>query len=218
MTEQEIIEAKKELRTKMKDIRFHIPEEERARQNKLLTEMILSTEMYTSARYILSYISFGTEVDTRELIRRAIRDNKRVFVPKVQPLLHKDYLNGSTGTEEETQKKEIFFYEIEDLSGLKMSSMGVPEPAADPSRKFPYELHLSLDRAEECLIFVPGLAFDSGLRRIGYGSGYYDRFLGRFRKKMAVGLAYSEQIIDEVPVGSEDVQLDLVVSPAGAFY
>ena len=107
MTEQEIIEAKKELRTKMKDIRFHIPEEERARQNKLLTEMILSTEMYTSARYILSYISFGTEVDTRELIRRAIRDNKRVFVPKVQPLLHKDYLSSSTGTEEETQKKEI---------------------------------------------------------------------------------------------------------------
>ena len=216
MTQEEIFEAKKELRSKMKDIRFRIPEEERARQNKMLTEMILGTEMYANARYILSYISFGTEVDTKELIKKAIRDTKRVYVPKVQQLLKKDHLQQETEAKE--PEKDIFFYEIEDLSGLKMSSMGVPEPPADPSKKFPYELHLSLDRAEECLLFVPGLAFDSSLHRIGYGSGYYDRFLNRFRKKMAVGLAYSEQIIESVPVTDHDEALDLVVSPSGAFY
>ncbi len=78
--------------------------------------------------------------------------------------------------------------------------------------------HISLDRKEECVVFVPGLAFDASLQRIGYGGGYYDRFLGAFQKRMAVGLSFKEQIIDSVPCAGYDEPLDLIVTPERAYF
>lgn len=202
MTEEEkkaLGESKKALREKMKALRDAIPQETRNAENKTLTEMILQTELYQKAKWILTYVSFGSEVDTTALIQKAFKDGKHVFVPCIR-------------------NHTMDFYEIENLHDLTPGTMQIPEPDPNPAKKFPYEIHLSLDRAEECAVFVPGLAFDKKCGRIGYGGGYYDRFLGTFRKKMAVGLCYTEQIVDEVPMGENDVQPDLVVTPTGAFF
>lgn len=195
----ELEEKKKQMRQQMRFVRNNLTLEEREAQNKVITELILGTELYQSARFILTYVSYASEVDTRVLMGRAIKDGKKVYVPKVMG-------------------DKMDFFQVEDPAKLVPNKMGIPEPEADPVKLFPYTTHLSLDSSAECMILVPGLAFDAKLNRIGYGAGYYDRYLASFRKKMAVGLAYKEQIVDEVPVGETDEPLDLVVTPERAYY
>ncbi len=189
-----------EMRARARQELCAIPAQERAKQSRALTEMITATEMYQDAQFILTYVSCGNEVDTWELIRRSLKDGKRVFAPKI--------------LSEETME----FYEVEELHQLKKNEAGIYEPDESPAALFPYQFHISLDRAQQCIMFVPGLAFDAGLRRLGRGKGYYDRYLRRFRKKMAIGLAYNEQMVEEVPAGSQDEQLDLIVTAQRAYF
>ena len=199
-SQMEFDQQKEDLRRRMKQLRNEIPEEKRAEENSAITNIILNTALYESAAFILSYVSFGSEVDTTELIRHAIRDGKKVYVPKI------------------LRDNSMDFFLCEDLGQLQRSKMGILEPEADPANLFPYTTHISLDSAENCMILVPGLAFDSRLGRIGYGGGYYDRYLSKFHKKMTIGMAFSEQIIDEVPMGQDDIPLDLVVTPERAYF
>lgn len=199
-SQMEFDQEKEALRRKMKKLRDEIPEESRNEQNKTITNIILNTALYESAAFILSYVSFGSEVDTTELIRHAIRDGKKVYVPKIL----------GSGV--------MDFFQCEDLAQLCPGAMGILEPEADPCALFPYTTHISLDSAENCMILVPGLAFDKKLGRLGFGGGFYDRYLSGFRKKMAIGMAFNEQIVDEVPMGQEDVCVDLVVTPERAYF
>lgn len=200
-SQMEFDQSKEDLRRRMKQVRADIPADVRAAEDEMLTRIILGTELYETAAFILTYVSFGTEADTQALIRRAIRDGKRVYVPYVFP---------KTNT--------MDFFLCEDLGKLRRNRLGIPEPEPDPARLFPYTTHISLDSSENCMILVPGLAFDAKLGRIGYGGGYYDRYLSGFHKKMAVGMAYNEQMVDEVPMGQEDIPLDLVVTPQQAYF
>lgn len=199
-SQMEFDQEKQALRRKMKQLRDDIPEESRREQNKTITNIILNTALYESATFILSYVSHGSEVDTTELIRHAVRDGKKVYVPKILG-------NGV-----------MDFFQCEDMSQLHPGKMGILEPEADPCGLFPYTTHISLDSSENCMILVPGLAFDQKLGRLGFGGGFYDRYLSSFRKKMAIGMAFNEQMIDEVPMGQEDVPVDLVVTPARAYF
>ncbi len=199
-SQMEFDRQKEELRSKMKEVRDSIPAETREAENQAITNIILNTELYESAVCILSYVSFGSEVDTSGLIRQAIRDGKKVYVPKVLP------------------HGKMDFFLCEDPALLVRNERGILEPEADPAKLFPYTTHISLDSAENCMILVPGLAFDAGLGRIGFGAGYYDRYLAGFRKKMAIGMAFNEQIVDEVPMGQEDIPMDLVVTPERAYF
>lgn len=192
-------QQKEELRRQMRDRRDALTPEVRAEESRALFNIVTQTELYENAKWILSYVSCGSEVDTRELLRKALKDGKRVYVPAVLG-------------------KEMEFYQLENPEELQPGAMGIPEPDRNPARVFPYDMHLSLDKAEECVFLVPGLAFDKSCHRLGQGGGYYDRYLSRFNKKMTVGLSYSEQVIDAVPAGDRDVALDLVVTPGGAFY
>lgn len=200
-SQMEFDQEKRNLREKMKAVRDAIPEDSRSAQNETLAKIILGTELYASAVFVLTYVSFGSEVDTKKIISQALRDGKRVYVPKVFPKSH-----------------TMDFFQCEDLSRLHRTKMGILEPEADPTRLFPYTTHLSLDSAENCMMLVPGLAFDAHLGRIGYGGGYYDRYLSRFHKKMSVGMAFCEQMVDEVPMGQDDMPLDLVVTPERAYF
>ncbi len=199
-SQMEFDQQKADLRAQMKKVRNDIPAETKEAENQAITNIILNTSLYESAAFILTYVSYGSEVDTTALIRQAIRDGKKVYVPRI--------LKNNT----------MDFFLCEDLGKLKRSSMGILEPEADPELLFPYTTHISLDSAENCMILVPGLAFDSKLGRIGYGGGYYDRYLSSFCKKMAIGMAFNEQIIDEVPMGQDDIAMDLVVTPDRAYF
>ena len=192
-------EQKEALRENMKKMRDAIPEDQRKTEDAQLLDIITKTALYQEAQSILTYVSFGSEVSTRDLIDRAMKDGKKVYVPRV---------NGDT----------MEFYRFEEWKELEESRLGILEPDKNPAKRFPYELHISLDKAQDCVFIVPGLAFDSHCNRLGYGGGYYDRYLQGFEKRMTLGIAYSEQIVDRVPVTNRDQSLDLVVTPQGAYY
>ena len=192
-------EQKEALRENMKKMRDAIPEDQRKTEDAQLLDIITKTALYQEAQSILTYVSFGSEVSTRDLIERAMKDGKKVYVPRV---------DGDT----------MEFYRFEEWKELEESRLGILEPDKNPAKRFPYELHISLDRAQDCVFIVPGLAFDSHCNRLGYGGGYYDKYLQGFEKRMTLGIAYSEQIVDRVPVTNKDQSLDLVVTPQGAFY
>ena len=192
-------EQKEALRENMKKMRDAIPEDQRKIEDAQLLDIITKTALYQEAESILTYVSFGSEVSTRDLIERAMKDGKKVYVPRV---------DGDT----------MEFYRFEEWKELEESRLGILEPDKNPAKRFPYELHISLDRAQDCVFIVPGLAFDSHCNRLGYGGGYYDKYLQGFEKRMTLGIAYSEQIVDRVPVTNKDQSLDLVVTPQGAFY
>lgn len=192
-------EQKEALRENMKKMRDAIPEDQRKIEDAQLLDIITKTALYQEAQSILTYVSFGSEVSTRDLIDRAMKDGKKVYVPRV---------NGDT----------MEFYRFEEWKELEESRLGILEPDKNPAKRFPYELHISLDRAQDCVFIVPGLAFDSHCNRLGYGGGYYDKYLQGFEKRMTLGIAYSEQIVDRVPVTNKDQSLDLVVTPQRAFY
>lgn len=200
MTDRELADIKMEMRREARQKLDAIPAQVRDRQSRALTDMITSTEMYQDAQYILTYLSSGNEVDTWELVRRSLKDGKKVYAPKI--------------LSEETME----FYEVDDINHLKKNKMGIYEPDESPAALFPYQIHISLDRAQQCIMFVPGLAFDGKLRRLGRGRGYYDRYLRRLRKKMSIGLAFNEQMVQEVPADSRDETLDLIVTEQGAYF
>ncbi len=198
-----LVSEKEALRYTLKNARNEIPEESRIAQSKALTQILTGTEMYQNARYILSYVSYGSEVDTHDLIKQAIKDQKEVYVPK---------------TMETIQGRRMAFFKCEDLQNLKRNARGILEPEIDYANVFPVDIHMALDRGEQWLVIVPCLAFDEKLGRIGYGGGYYDRFLSKLLKKFAIGLAFKEQIIDHVPMGEKDQPVDLVLTPEKAFF
>ena len=134
--------------------RDRIPENEREKRSRQITEELVSLPEYKEADVILSYYSFGSEADTRQLIERALRDGKKVYLPKV------------------LSKTQMRFYQYEPGT-LEKSPRGIEEPPQDSRREFV----MPEDHPEKCLAVLPGLYFDPKGERLGYGGGYYDRFL-----------------------------------------
>lgn len=198
-----VTRMKAQLRKELKERRDNIPEADRAAESETIIKTLMSTEMYQNARFILTYVSFGSEVDTKQLITQAIKDQKNVYVPRIM---------------ESLQGRRMEFFKCENLADLGRNYMGILEPELNYAQVFPYDIHMSLDRAEECLVIVPGLGFDQHLGRIGYGGGYYDRFLTKCRKRFAIGIAYKEQMLDEVPMSENDSPVDLVLTSDRAYF
>ena len=189
---------KSNIRENMKLVRAGIAKEEREAQEAQILKTLTASDLYQGAKSVLTYISYGSEVDTRGLIRQALRDQKKVYVPCVQG-------------------EKLEFYRIDDLNECKKGYRGIPEPERDIVKAFPIDMHYSLEAAQQCLVIVPGLAYDKKCSRLGFGGGYYDRFLSSFHKKMVVAPAFREQIIDRVPTEGTDYAPDLVLTADEAY-
>lgn len=150
-------------------------------KSKKIKERLFSLEDFITSRGILFYYSFRSEVRTDIMIEEAL-GKKRVFLPKVEG-------------------KELKIYEIKGMNELQKGFCGIFEPKA----KRP----VSLEEIE--VVIVPGVAFDKRGFRIGYGNGFYDRFLAlhRFQK---IGLAFSLQIIDNIPHTENDIRMDKIIT------
>ncbi len=168
MTTQEIREYKASLRAKFKQVRNSC--DNRPQKSASITEKLLSSMSYKYCNDILLYFSKGDEVDTSAIFEKAISDGKNVYFPKT-------YANGI-----------MKFFKISSLSELIPAKFGLNEPDGTTSE---YDGSCSTG-----LCIVPGLCFDRFGFRIGYGKGYYDRFLSSF-KGIAAGLAYSDCITNE---------------------
>lgn len=148
----------------------------------LISESFLALPELCKAESVCTYVSKGNEVDTRYIIESLWRLGKRVYVPKVYG-------------------KDMHFHRISSFDELVCGSYGIMEPEGD-----------AYEDALGGIIIVPGVAFDKKLNRIGFGGGYYDRYLAGHDGFFKVALAYDFQVVDEIQAEPTDIKPDVIVT------
>ena len=176
---------KKDLRKKYMKLREQVSNKEY--KSHCITEKLLTSPYYRQASSIALYSSFGSEADTREMIERGLKDGKRIFLPKVM------------------DERHIEFYEITSLEEITHQGVfGIMEPDS-------FCRKVSADEIE--LMILPGLCFDLKKNRLGYGKGYYDRYLQK-QSMMKIGICYQEQILmnEQIPADQSDIKMDMIIT------
>ncbi len=175
--------AKDSLRQRILSERFKLSSGERKAKSRSIEERLFSLPEFRDARAVMFYASFRSEVKTWDMIRRALKSGKRVFLPKVKG-------------------KGLSLFEIKDFDkDVEPGAWGIPEPNTGIAAR--------MDDID--LVIVPGSVFDEKGNRLGYGAGYYDRLLAGY-DGMTVGLAFELQIAPEVPAGPHDVPVKKIVT------
>lgn len=173
---------KKALRKQISALKKAMTPEEIDRCSRELTEKFLSLPAYRSARSVYGYLPYNQEVRTLPLLRQAQADGKRVAVPKVFG-------------------EEMRFLWLDDLEAVAEGYCRIPEPIADgPEADDP-----------TALVLMPGLAFDPEGRRMGYGGGFYDRFLASEPRHPTVALCYRFQLLPHLDTEDHDIPVDTVL-------
>ena len=179
---------KKLIRSSIRKLRDSMPEDERSVKSERISDSVTGTPEYKAARDVLIYVSTGSEADTTELIKKCFEDKKNVYVPKVYG-------------------KEMRFISIGSLDELTPGYYGIMEPVSDE----PVWEKGSRDTYNDSLCIMPGLAFDRKFNRIGYGGGFYDKFLEKAQVyKMAV--CYDCQIVEHIDAQDTDIKPDMIVT------
>lgn len=200
------LETKKQIRTRVLKERRALTADVRDRYSQKIRSLTVMHPLFQSAREIYCYASFREEVWTAGLMEEAWNYGKRVAVPRVMD-----------------EGKMDFFY-IENLEELSPGYYGIPEPAWDASKialpesiSEPGMYRGPAADGSQVLILLPGAAFDKRGNRIGYGKGFYDRYLYRFPKCHRIGLAYSIQCVDEIPAEPLDISVEAVITEKGNY-
>lgn len=176
-------ESKREIRKFMREKRGLLTKEEKEKLDDAIFENVINSREYKESKNIFIFVSYDTEVDTHRIIKQALKDEKVLCVPRVI-----------------SKEEGMIIAQIESFEDLEPGAYGILEPRND---KF---------KVDETLIdvaYLPGLAFDKIGGRVGYGGGFYDRFLRKSRKdSKKIGLAYSFQILEKVPMEQNDEYVD----------
>lgn len=186
MPRLDIRKYKKNLRAKYRQYRTQMPAYVKAQKDSRIARRFCSLRSFEKAKLLLCYVSTPIEVDTKGIIQRALKAGKRVAVPYCLP---------------ETTAME--FYEIHSYDDLEPRTFGVLEP-------IPERCTLVTDFSNSIAV-VPGLCFDSYGYRLGYGKGYYDRFLHGYEGEK-IGICYQKCTKMELIHGRYDVAVDLLVT------
>ncbi len=183
------INSKDELRKKYLRIREAIPDEIYFSASKEIARIFSESDFYKNAETVLLYMSIKKEVDTRLLLQKLLSDKKAVAIP----------VSFSDG-------KMTFRY-ITQTTALTCGRFSVPEPPESaPEYKY----------SEKTLCVVPGIAFDRKGYRLGYGKGYYDRYLASNRV-FTVGFCFDEVFTEELPHENTDIACDAIITQKGIF-
>ena len=188
---EDIYLKKKELRKSILDIRNNMGIGEKQEKDNVIRDKFLESDYYKNSNKIFIYISYSSEIDTINIINKALNDDKDIFVPKTI-----------------FDTKEMNAVKINSLKNMKKDRYGILEPE---------EGRACIDPNELDLIVVPGVAFDNNGGRMGYGAGYYDRYFKKISTEnrnnvKKIALAYNFQIVDNVPMNNEDVKIDDIIT------
>ena len=173
---------KTELRKSIRTRKRAMTEAEIREKSQELGRLFLQSEEYRNARSIYGYLPYNQEVRTVAMLEQALRDGKRVAVPKCYG-------------------DEMRFIWMEDLSLVEKGYAGIPEPVADGP----------IADDETALVLMPGMAFDREGHRIGYGGGFYDKFLAREENHPKVALCYDFQMVPYLETEEYDIPVDKVI-------
>ena len=173
---------KKALRLKIRQQKQAMTPDQIQRSSARLCQMFFETEQYQNAKTVYSYLPYNQEVQTIPILERAVADGKAVAVPKVY---------GDT----------MRFIYITSIDQTAAGYSGIPEPIADgPVANDP-----------TALVLMPGLAFDRAGHRIGYGGGFYDKFLAQEPCHPTLALCYEFQVLSHLETEEFDIPVDCVL-------
>lgn len=170
------------LRRAIREKKRAMTEEEIVSRSEKLGELLARSEAYQAAKTVYGYLPYNQEVRTVPMLEQALRDGKKVAVPKIY---------GDT----------MKFLYLDDLSKVEKNEMGIPEPIADEP----------VAEDKTALVLMPGLAFTKQGDRMGYGGGFYDRFLAEEPDHPTLALCYAFQIVDTLPTEEFDIPVDTVL-------
>ena len=173
---------KQELRRRIREKKRAMTEEDIQSASNRLADLFLATALYQRSNTVYGYLPYNQEVRTIPILEQALRDGKRVAVPKIFG-------------------NEMKFIYLDDLSKVEKGYSGIPEPVEDaPVADDP-----------NALVLMPGLAFDRQGHRIGYGGGFYDKFLANEPEHPTIALCYEFQLLDVLETEEYDIPVDQVL-------
>lgn len=170
------METKREIRTRILQKRRQMSSDEWDRKSTKIFRKLISSPLFLEANEIYCYVDYRLEVGTRQIIKKAWELQKKVAVPKV----HGD---------------EMEFYYIDCFAQLQKGYAGILEPVTNRKAE-----------GTSVLVILPGSAFDRSRNRIGYGGGFYDRYLRKHENYQTIALAFNFQILDTVPTDPYDIR------------
>jgi 5-formyltetrahydrofolate cyclo-ligase len=173
---------KKELRKQIRELKRAMTEEQIVSSSQRLGELFLASEFYKNAKTIYGYLPYNQEVRTVPMLEQAIKDGKRVAVPKCYG-------------------DEMRFIYMDDLTQVENGYANIPEPIADGP--------VADDKT--ALVLMPGMAFTKNGDRMGYGGGFYDRFLAEEPDHPTLALCYAFQMVESLPTEEYDIPVDCVL-------
>lgn len=189
----EIKTEKNRLRKKYKELRESLSASEKAKLDERICNRFMSLVSYRFADTLLLYAPIKGEIDIRPIATAALSAGKRVAFPRCIP-----------------ENSEMFFHFVKSLDELLPASYGIPEPSPDAPVFDKNDEHSH----ENCICLIPALIYDKRGYRVGYGKGYYDRYLADFDGTKA-GVIYSSCVMDTLPHGRYDLRVDFTVSERG---
>eukprot|EP00111_Clytia_hemisphaerica_P003683 TCONS_00010542-protein len=205
--------AKQALRKDLKARLRKMTKEERINQSKTIFEKLTSTEVFKKSRTLSLYLSMSSEVHTNDILMHCFDTGKKCYIPHYT----EDYM------------KMVFIKDKADYDSLPLTAWNIKQPAdydslpltawniKQPADDDDQRLDI-MDKGNLDLIIVPGLGFTRSGLRLGRGKGYYDNYFRKYEEKFGqkpylIGLAYSCQMVEDLPADQFDIPLDQVLFP-----
>ncbi|WP_028974660.1 5-formyltetrahydrofolate cyclo-ligase [Spirochaeta cellobiosiphila] len=176
---------KKDIRLQSKQYLETCSEKDIAQFSEYMSQTLYTTSYWKQSQHILLYLSFGKEIQTEQIRKRAWKENKTVWVPVMN-------------------NKKIDFYLINPHSKLVTNNYGIREP---------FEQSIKYEGEESSLMLVPGLAFSMKGERLGYGGGYYDKYFAEHSYPFTkIALVIDKLLCDTLPCEEHDHKVDLIIT------
>ena len=176
------MESKKDIRKRVLSIRENMSKEEWGQNSRIIYEKVVTHSFFLDTDIIYCYIDYKREAATRPIIKKAWELKKTVYVPKVVG-------------------DDMTFHRITSFSDLEEGFRGIPEPTTN-----------SADRINPGLVIIPGVVFDKNRNRIGYGKGYYDRFLSKHDYLKTLAIGFELQVEEEIPSEPFDIKPEVLIT------
>ena len=186
-----IKKQKDEIREEYKERRRNMDPAEKFERDSAICKAAEGLVSFRYAEYVLLYAATPDEIDVTGIALSALAKGKKVLFPRCDKKTH-----------------TMEYHIVSSLDELKIDSYGIAEPSEDAPK---YDVHNDTGAA---VCFVPGLVYDRVGYRLGYGKGFYDRYLSAF-SGCTIGVVYSDYILGEVPRGHFDVSVDILLTEKG---
>lgn len=176
------METKRDIRKRVLAKRSSMSEEEWTEKSRLIYERVISHPLFQDAEEIYCYVNYNHEADTHAIIEKAWKLGKKTAVPKVDG-------------------RDMEFHYIRTFEELETGYFGIPEPVKDcPAH------------GKQVLVIMPGAAFDKNRSRIGYGKGFYDKYLQEHTGYRTMAIAFECQVEDYIPSESHDIRPEVLIT------